>query len=109
MEGGGLRNSGGGIGEGQKQWQVGPWPRFLQPRIVVREYSLAAKESSKLAKVRRRGYFIMGDVNSLTRYSSVPQGEDTRMDFNGNSSGLNTLLWDPHFVLPTVRSNICAV
>ena len=27
-----------------------------------------------------------------------------RMVYNGTPSGLNKILWDPHFLLPTVRS-----
>ena len=34
----------------------------------------------------------------------LPRGGDTRMVYNGTSSGLNGALWDPNFVLPTVAS-----
>ena len=36
---------------------------------------MSAKESRNLAKVRRRGYVRMGEVNSLTHYLSVPKLE----------------------------------
>ena len=45
----------------------------------------------------------------LTHYLYVPKGEDTRMVYNGTSSGLNNTLWDPHFALPTVASKLIAV
>ena len=70
---------------------------------------MAANESSKLSKVKRRGYAIMVDVDILTRYFSLPKVEDIIMVYNGTYNGLNTLLCDPRFPLPIVGSNICAV
>ena len=94
---------------GQKQWQVVPWPCFLRPQIVVRYDNVAVKEYGRLAKVRRRGYVRVGEVNSLTNYFSVAKGEDTRMVYNGTSSGLNTSIWAPQFTLPTAVSTLQAV
>ena len=48
-----------GIMDGQKQWHMGPWPRFLQPQIFEREKKVAEKECIKLVKVRKRGYVRM--------------------------------------------------
>ena len=31
------------IRDGQKQWQVGPWPRFLQPQGLERDDKVAEK------------------------------------------------------------------
>ena len=50
----------------QKQWQVEPWPRFIQPQIVAQDDNVDAKEFRKLARVIRRGYVIVIEVNSLT-------------------------------------------
>ena len=46
----------------------------------------------------------MGEVKILTHYFSVPKREDIRIFYNGTSIGLNSSLWAPHFVLPTVGS-----
>ena len=50
----------------QKQWQVEPWPRFIQPQRVAQDDNVDAKESGKLAKVIRRGYVIVVEVKDLT-------------------------------------------
>ena len=45
---------------------MGSWPRFIRPQRVARDYNLDAKEDSgKLAKVRRSGCVIVGEVNIL--------------------------------------------
>ena len=70
---------------------------------------MTAKECIKLAKDSRRGYLRTGEVKILAHYFSVPKGEDIRMVYNGNSSGLNSSLWAPNFDLHTVRSTLWAV
>ena len=50
----------------QNQWQVGPWPCFIQPQRVARYDNVDAKEYGKLAKVIRRGHVIVVEVKSLT-------------------------------------------
>ena len=57
---------------------------------------MAAKESGKLFKARRRGYFRVQEVNTLTPYFLIKNGEDIRMVYNGTyKSGIPTLryLW----------------
>ena len=49
---------------------------------MERDDNLAAKESRKLSKFRRRGYVRVGDVNILTHYLSLTKGEDKRMVYN---------------------------
>ena len=46
---------------------------------------------------------MSGEIKNLTCYFSVPKGEDILMVYNGTSSGLNAALWDPHFLLLTIR------
>ena len=70
---------------------------------------MAAKESGKLSKVRRREYVRVGEVNILNHFFLLTKGEDISMVYNGTYTGLNTSLWDPHFALPMVGSTIRAV
>ena len=50
------------------------------------------------------GHVIVVYVKSLSHYFLVPKKEDIRMVSNGTSSGLNTLLWYPHFLIAMVGS-----
>ena len=63
-----------GIRDGLKQWQVGPWPRSLQPHRVESDEKVAEKECIKLSKVRTRRYFMIGEFKILTHYFLVPKG-----------------------------------
>ena len=73
------KESWGDIRDGQKQWQVGPWPHFIHTQRLERDDNVAAKASGKLAKVRRRGYVRVGEIKILTCYLSVTKGEDISM------------------------------
>ena len=44
------------------------WPHFIHPQKVERDDNMAAKESGKLVKVRRRGYVRVGEVKMLNRH-----------------------------------------
>ena len=44
----------------KKQWQVGPWPRFLHPHRVERYEKVAEKGCVRLDKFRKRFYVGMG-------------------------------------------------
>ena len=85
----------------QKQWQVGPWPCFLQLQIVTREDNVASKESLKLTKIRKRGYVRVEGVKSFNSFLYVPKVEDIRILYNGTYISLNTSLWYPHLLLHT--------
>ena len=50
----------------QKKWQVVPCTRSIQTKIVARDDNVDKNESGKLARVIRRGYVILIEVNSLT-------------------------------------------
>ena len=95
--------------DGQKQWQVVPRPRFLQPQRVEIDEKVSEKECVKLTKVRRRGYVMMGEVKSLTHYFSLPKRKDIRMLYNRTLSGINSSLSTPHFALPSVGSTLWSV
>ena len=43
------------------------------------------------------------EVKSLTNYFFMSKGEEILLVYNGTMSGLITVLWDPHFTLPTIR------
>ena len=45
------------------------------------------------------GCIIVGYVNSLTFYLSVPKVEGLIMEYNEMSSSLNNLLWYPKFAV----------
>ena len=70
---------------------------------MERDYNVAAKESGKLANVRRRRYVRVGEVNILTHYLSLTKEKYIRMVYNGTYKyGIPTLryLWlDPLSVL----------
>ena len=53
---------------------MGLWPHFIHPKIVENDDNVAAKESGELAKVRRRGYFRIGEVKILTHFLLVTKG-----------------------------------
>jgi hypothetical protein len=61
----------------------------------------AAQLGPEIDKVRLRNYVLPGAVSNLTDFFDVPKGdEDTRVVYNGASSGLNEALWAPGFFLP---------
>ena len=70
---------------------------------------MAAKESRELAKVRRRGYVRVGEVNILTHYFLVTKVEYIRMVYNVTYTVLNRSIWDTHFELPMVGFTLCDV
>ena len=49
------------------------------------------------------------EVKSLTNYLFMSKGEEILVVYNGTLSGLITVLWGPHFALPTVRYTLGAV
>ena len=62
---------------------------------------------SKVDKFRGRGYVVKGSVASLIHMFAVDKGlHDKRMVFDATASGLNDVLWSPHFGLPTVRCTL---
>ena len=76
----------------------------IHPQRVERDDNMAVKEFGELAKVRRRGHVIVGDVNILTHFLSLTKVEEIRMVNNGTYTVMNTSLWVPHFARPVVGS-----
>ena len=48
-------------------------------------------------------------MNILMHYFSVPKGKYISMVYNGKLSGLNEVIWSPHFYLHMVVSALKAV
>jgi hypothetical protein len=64
----------------------------------------------KLLKALAMRYFEYGDVESLTQFFVVAKGdENTRMAYNGTSSGLNAHLWCRWFALAIMNTMLRAL
>ena len=96
------------IQDSQRQWQLVPWPIFVQPQREVKQEDGAQKEKWKLTKARRRRYISADKVKILTHYLSVTKVEDIRVVCNGTSTVLNEVIWSPHFFYPMFRSKLRA-
>ena len=96
-----------GIRDGQPHFMTGEFGVFLRAQKKQRDAAKHEKMRAKIVQVRKRGYVSPGHVVSLTHYFCVDKGEDDiRMVYNGTSCGLNSVLWAPHFGLPTVRHTL---
>ena len=93
--------------DGQPHFLVGDLPNFHTPQRSPSSAEEGQVVSKKVNKVRRRLYIEPGLVRSLTHMFPVPKGlDDWRMVYNGTSSGLNRVIWAPHFGLPTMRHTL---
>ena len=91
--------------EGQPHFLLGELPRFRRPQQAARTPEMMERMKKKVNKVRRRRYIEEGEVTSLTHMFAVAKGSnDIRMVYNGTSSGLNDVLFAPHFGLPTLSN-----
>ena len=82
-------------------------PRYMKAQHWLVEEASRLKLMGKLMKVRKRKYASPGYVKSLTGYFAVPKAlTDTRVVYNGTKCGLNSALWAPNFLLPTVDSTL---
>jgi len=91
--------------DGQPHFIIGDLPKFTRPQRVADTPKLMELMRKKVNKVRERTYIEVGEVKSLTHMFAVPKGEaDIRMVYNGTSSGLNDVIFAPHFGLPTTAN-----
>ncbi len=98
------------IRDGLPPWIKGALPRYWVPQRPEKDPSLRELITSKLCKVRNKGYIVSGEVHSLTSFFSVPKGDgDIRMVYDASKSGLNSKLWAPWFLLPTIESHLRSV
>jgi hypothetical protein len=98
------------IRDGITPWIKDALPRYMVPQRPEKDDALRELITSKLRKVREKGYIISGEVRSLTSFFSVPKGDgDVRMVYDASKSGLNSKLWAPWFLLPTIESHLRSV
>lgn len=96
--------------EGQPHFVTGPLPRFNRPQRAAPTPEMMTQMKKKVNKVRKRRYIEVGKVESLTHMFPVPKGvADIRMVYNGTSSGLNAVIFAPHFGLPILTNTMRAL
>jgi hypothetical protein len=79
------------IRDGLPPWIKGALPKYWVPQRPEKDPSLRELITSKLCKVRNKGYIVPGEVHSLTSFFSVPKGDgDIRMVYDASKSGLNS-------------------
>jgi hypothetical protein len=82
-------------------------PNFQKKQAKAKLAQDQKKISEKVDQVRVRNYIECGEVQSLTHMFHVPKGaDDIQMVYNGTSSGLNAVLWAPHFGLPVMQHTL---
>jgi hypothetical protein len=83
----------------------GKLPRYWRHQPKPKNELKADQVTSKLAKVRKRGYIEAGRVESLTGYFEVPKTKfDKRMVYDASKCGLNDAVWAPNFFIPSPNS-----
>jgi hypothetical protein len=60
--------------------------------------------AAKLKTIIDRGYLTFGSVKSLIQFFDVPNADDIRLVYNGQSCGLNKSTCAPNFWLPNTRT-----
>ena len=84
--------------------------RFTKPLCQVKDEDQTSKEIVNIGKSRRRYYILQWEVIIFIHVFLIPNGDgNIRMVYNGNPSGLNDDLCDPHCTLPTFRNNLRAI
>jgi len=83
----------------------GDLPNCKQQMQQEQDKGTKAHIIGNLSKVVARRYVSKGLVKSLTKFFSVPKGEDNIcMVYDASALGLNDALWAPNFGLPDVDS-----
>ena len=89
--------------DGTKPFITGDLPRYRVSQRWPKDEGIKSKMMNKWSKVIRRQYIKSGPVISLTGSFPVPKGEnDIRMVYDATKCGLNSQLWSPNFMLPTI-------
>jgi hypothetical protein len=98
------------IRDGLSPWIKGPMPNYRVPQRAEKNPQLKGMIKSMLSKVRSKGCITSGNVLSLTSFFTLPKGEgDVRIVYDTTKSGLNSQLWVPWFMLPTIESHLRCV
>jgi hypothetical protein len=80
---------------------------YWVPQGDEKDVTMKAQLISKLQKAREHRCIGPGKVVSLTAFFGVKKGEDdVRPGYNGSVSGLNSSIWMPCFVLPTIQTHL---
>jgi hypothetical protein len=89
--------------DGTKIFINGKLPRYKLGQRWPKDPIMCNKMKDKWIKVIQREYIKFGPVSSLTGSFPVPKGEDDlRMVYDASKCGLNSQLWAPNFMLPTI-------
>ena len=89
--------------DGVRVFITGKLPRYKVSQRWPHNPTHREAMIKKWLKVIGRGYVKQGGVSSLTGSFAVPKGEsDIRMVYDATKCGLNSELWAPNYILPTV-------
>ena len=89
--------------DGTPIFVTGELPRYRVSQRWPKDKSMRDKMESKWKKIITREYVKPGPVISLTGSFPVAKGEsDIRMVYDASKCGLNSQLWAPNFMLPTI-------
>ena len=88
----------------EKPEVCGGTAQFTNNKKWAREPKLHKRGVYKFINVRQKGCIKTIRLRSLNKLFSVPKAgkKDTHMIYNGLSSVLNWVLWDPHFSITTL-------
>jgi hypothetical protein len=96
--------------DGTSVYITGDLPRYKQSQKWPKDEETKTKMQNKWMKIVDRKYVAPGPVISLTGSFPVPKGEnDLRMVYDATKCGLNSQLWAPNFMLPTIDMTLCHV
>ena len=81
---------------------------FSRPHRRFKDADNQQIEDKKIMKAHQRNYIKPGKVHSSTHLLSVTKasGADIRMVYNGNSSGINNILWASNLNLHTFTTQM---
>jgi hypothetical protein len=89
--------------DGTRCYVNGKLPRYKLGQRWPKDPDICQKMKDKWMKVINREYIKFGPVLSLTGSFPVPKGQDDlRMVYDASKCGLNSQLWAPNFMLPTI-------
>lgn len=89
--------------DGTSAFITGELPRYRTSQKWPRDLAMKAKMQAKWNNIITREYVKPGPVISLTGSFPVAKGEsDIRMVYDATKCGLNSQLWSPNFMLPTI-------
>jgi hypothetical protein len=89
--------------DGTSSFITGKLPNYKVSQKWPKDPAMKSKMIDKWVHIVDRAYVKPGPVSSLTGSFPVPKGEnDLRMVYDATKCGLNSQLWSPNFMLPTI-------